>query len=222
MGAAWWHEPTSTRATGWWASDHRRLLARGRRRRSARGSPRSSYGRPVEPSQRGWSSPQRLAVVTSRVWLELATVEWVGRFNTVRLHSSLGDIPPIEFEAQHAAIAADRSVAAFSPTTAANGLTADRAFTLRVEFAAPPPVVSVNDLELPAGSAQAATTAVGDETPLPASSTCGSDTYSLTRTSRSITPTTTNPPNPVSVEPGPPQEDCGPSLRSIRPRDSGG
>ncbi len=104
-------------------------------------------------------------LIADRVWrtrsqLELATVEWVGWFNTVRLHSSLGDIPPIEFEAQHAAIAVDQSVAAFSPTTAANGLTASRAMTIGVDFAAPPPVVSVNDLELSAGSAQAATRSV--------------------------------------------------------------
>ena len=103
-------------------------------------------------------------LISDRVWrsrsqLELATVEWVGWFNTVRLHSSLGDIPPIEFEAQHAAIGIDRSVAAISPK-AANGLTASRALTIGVDFAARLPVVSVNDLELAAGSAQAATTAV--------------------------------------------------------------
>jgi putative transposase len=42
-------------------------------------------------------------LIADRVWrsrseLELATVEWVAWFNTVRLHSSLGDIPPVEFE----------------------------------------------------------------------------------------------------------------------------
>lgn len=35
----------------------------------------------------------------SRVQLELAIVEWVGWYNQRRLHSSLGDIPPAEFEA---------------------------------------------------------------------------------------------------------------------------
>jgi putative transposase len=30
--------------------------------------------------------------------LELATLIWVDWFNTTRLHSSIGDIPPIEFE----------------------------------------------------------------------------------------------------------------------------
>lgn len=36
--------------------------------------------------------------------LELATAEWVLWFNTERLHGTLGDIPPVEFEAEwHAA-----------------------------------------------------------------------------------------------------------------------
>jgi len=30
--------------------------------------------------------------------VELATLEWVHWFNTRRLHSSLGDVPPLEFE----------------------------------------------------------------------------------------------------------------------------
>jgi putative transposase len=42
-------------------------------------------------------------LIADRVWqtrsqLELAIVEWVGWFNHVRLHSALGDIPPVEFE----------------------------------------------------------------------------------------------------------------------------
>jgi putative transposase len=46
-------------------------------------------------------------LITDRVWrarsqLELAIVEYVGWFNTARLHESLGDIPPSEFEALHA------------------------------------------------------------------------------------------------------------------------
>ena len=32
--------------------------------------------------------------------LELATLNWVHWFNTTRLHSSLGYVPPTEFEAQ--------------------------------------------------------------------------------------------------------------------------
>ena len=43
-------------------------------------------------------------LIADRVWqtktqLELAIVEYLGWFNNIRLHSALGDIPPIEFEA---------------------------------------------------------------------------------------------------------------------------
>ena len=46
-------------------------------------------------------------LIADRVWrtrsqLELAIVEYVGWFNTARLHESLGDIPPAEFEALYA------------------------------------------------------------------------------------------------------------------------
>ena len=46
-------------------------------------------------------------LISDRVWrthtqLEFATVEYVAWFNHVRLHSSLGDIPPVEFEALYA------------------------------------------------------------------------------------------------------------------------
>jgi len=46
-------------------------------------------------------------LIADRVWrsrsqLELAIVEYLGWFNTARLHESLGDIPPDEFEEQHA------------------------------------------------------------------------------------------------------------------------
>ena len=47
-------------------------------------------------------------LIADRVWrtrsqLELAIVEWIGWFNTSRLHASLDDLPPAEFEAPHAA-----------------------------------------------------------------------------------------------------------------------
>jgi hypothetical protein len=47
-------------------------------------------------------------LIADRVWktktqLELAIVHYVGWFNHERLHSALGDIPPAEFEALHAA-----------------------------------------------------------------------------------------------------------------------
>ena len=46
-------------------------------------------------------------LIPDRVWpsrtgLEFAIVEYLGWFNHARLHSSLGDIPPAEFEAQYA------------------------------------------------------------------------------------------------------------------------
>lgn len=46
-------------------------------------------------------------LIADRVWrtraqLELAIVENLGWLNTARLHQSLGDIPPTEFEALHA------------------------------------------------------------------------------------------------------------------------
>jgi putative transposase len=42
-------------------------------------------------------------LIADRVWrtraqLELAIVEWVAWFNTDRLHESLADLPPAEFE----------------------------------------------------------------------------------------------------------------------------
>lgn len=42
-------------------------------------------------------------LISDRVWrsrsqLELAIVEWVGWYNARRLHESIGDVPPVEFE----------------------------------------------------------------------------------------------------------------------------
>jgi putative transposase len=91
-------------------------------------------------------------LIADRVWrshaqVELETAAWVGWFNHDRLHESLGDIPPVEFEHNHAAanalnapIAGNGSVAAISPR-AANGLTASRVSTARVDF-----VVQQSDL----------------------------------------------------------------------------
>jgi putative transposase len=46
-------------------------------------------------------------LIADRVWqsrsqLELAVIEYLGWFNHARLHESLGDIPPAEYEQQHA------------------------------------------------------------------------------------------------------------------------
>jgi putative transposase len=45
-------------------------------------------------------------LITDRVWrsrsqLELAVVEYIGWYNNARLHASLGDIPPAEYEQAH-------------------------------------------------------------------------------------------------------------------------
>jgi transposase InsO family protein len=45
-------------------------------------------------------------LIRDRVWrsrsqLELAVVEYIGWYNATRLHESLGDIPPLEYEQQH-------------------------------------------------------------------------------------------------------------------------
>jgi Integrase core domain len=50
-------------------------------------------------------------LIADRVWssqaqVELATVAWVAWSNHDRLHSSLGDIPPVEFEQHYAAATA--------------------------------------------------------------------------------------------------------------------
>jgi hypothetical protein len=42
-------------------------------------------------------------VYRSRFEAEIAVVEWIGWFNHRRLHTELGDIPPVEFEALHTA-----------------------------------------------------------------------------------------------------------------------
>ena len=46
-------------------------------------------------------------LISDRIWktktqLELAVVEYIGWFNEARLHESLGDLPPVEFEALYA------------------------------------------------------------------------------------------------------------------------
>lgn len=55
-------------------------------------------------------------LIADRVWqtrdqLEFATARWIAWYNQRRLHSILGDIPPVEFEALHA-LPASRAQAA--------------------------------------------------------------------------------------------------------------
>jgi len=69
-------------------------------------------------------------LIADRVWrsraqLELAVAQYIGWFNHERLHSALGDVPPAEFEAQHAADHTNGSVAVLSPRRS-DGLTTRR------------------------------------------------------------------------------------------------
>jgi len=114
-------------------------------------------------------------LIADRVWrsraeLEHGTVAWVAWFNTIRLHSSLGDLPPIEIEQRYAAeislnasISLNRSVAAIPPR-AANGLTTSRRSTVGVDFPANAAISPANARVGRAGSAQAATAAVKGRT----------------------------------------------------------
>jgi putative transposase len=58
-------------------------------------------------------------LIADRVWrtrtqLELAVVEWIGWFNTARLHSALGDRPPTEFERTELSAATVPGLAGFA------------------------------------------------------------------------------------------------------------
>jgi hypothetical protein len=106
-------------------------------------------------------------LIADRVWrsqaqLELATGDWVAWFNHDRLHGSLGDIPPVEFEqlaAVNALTRVDGSVATISPQPA-DGPRKRRLLAAGVDFAAQPSDLSVTACRLPNGFAQAAPTAV--------------------------------------------------------------
>jgi putative transposase len=105
-------------------------------------------------------------LIADRVWrsqaqVELATATWVAWFNHQRLHSSLGDIPPVEFEQNHARVALNASISgngsvAGIPSNAADGLTPRRAWTLGVDFARDRPISPRTVALLAAGPAQAA------------------------------------------------------------------
>ncbi len=64
-------------------------------------------------------------LIVDRVWrthaqLELATARYVAWFNTIRLHSSLGNIPPLEHEQRHAATLAPHPEALLLPAGSAS------------------------------------------------------------------------------------------------------
>ena len=101
-------------------------------------------------------------LIADRVWrtraqLELQTVEYLGWFNHERLHESLGDIPPAEFEQRYAAshrlntpISVNGSVAAIA-SRPANGFRTRRIQTVSVDFAANHEISPVNALIAPTG-----------------------------------------------------------------------
>ena len=65
----------------------------------------------------------KVELIKDRVWqtrsqLELAIVEYLGWFNNARLHESLGDIPPAEFEQLHKDKSAAVSLRSSSALTA--------------------------------------------------------------------------------------------------------
>jgi putative transposase len=115
-------------------------------------------------------------LIADRVWrthdqAELAIVEWVGWFNHQRLHSSLGDIPPVEHEQRYAAahapngsISLDGSVAATSPR-AVNALTTRRVSTTGVDFVANGQISPVNGHAGPNGVGSGRHKAVKGRTP---------------------------------------------------------
>jgi putative transposase len=79
-------------------------------------------------------------LIADRVWrtrpqLELAIVEYLGWFNNARLHESLGDIPPAEYEQHHtdlSAVAASlRSPYGLTPRDGDTGT--ERAITLTIK-----------------------------------------------------------------------------------------
>ena len=53
-----------------------------------------------------WVDSLKTELIADRVWrsrahLEIAVVEYIGWFNHVRLHSSLGYLPPVKYEAAY-------------------------------------------------------------------------------------------------------------------------
>jgi putative transposase len=98
-------------------------------------------------------------LIADRVWrsrsqLELATVEYISWFNHERLHESLGDIPPVEFEqlyyARQGAIVGNGSVTAIAPR-AADGLRTRRLHAGGVDLALEVPISAENTLPLAIG-----------------------------------------------------------------------
>jgi hypothetical protein len=96
-----------------------------------------------------WVDSLKTELIADRVWrtraqLEFAIVEYIGWFNHVRLHSSLGYLPPAEYEQRYleqlqlpltSPIPANGSVTGLSPS-ASDGLRTRRRSTAGSDFAA--------------------------------------------------------------------------------------
>jgi len=73
---------------------------------------------PRKPKRYETKRPELSTINGSRptkAQLELAIVRWVGWFNTERLHSEIGDIPPAEFETLGDALRSPSGLAARDP-----------------------------------------------------------------------------------------------------------
>jgi hypothetical protein len=203
------HGRVAERSAGWWWGLLAAVVSRSQPEACRVCETRRGVRRPTARCPVGGASRDgrrtRAELISDRVWrsqaqLELATVKWVAWFNHDRLHSSLGDIPPVEFEHHHAAaialdpsISLNGSVATISPKPA-NGLTTRRLATVGVDCVAPAQVASSSALVVPSGvSAQAAPTAVNRP-----STACGLSDLRLRniladRTFQLLTNTTTHP-----------------------------
>jgi putative transposase len=98
-------------------------------------------------------------LIADRAWrtraqLELATVEYVGWFNHVRLHESLGDIPPVEFEQLHGRFGAHDRLAVARHDNLAGGESTGRANGPGPTAAPLPPVEMTSHGQPTNGSAQ--------------------------------------------------------------------
>ena len=77
-----------------------------------------------------WVDSLKTELIADRVWrsrsqLELAVVEYIGWFNNIRLHSSLGFVPPAEYELRWELTQVEE-LGARTAITAIEGRTADR------------------------------------------------------------------------------------------------